>query len=385
MEREKMKGNIVSEHDYDKLFDKVREFKKKQNAQKQRGLNDYNMVNIVRSEAAEVGMHSNVIYSLIDPYGLHYQDDLFLQHFIGDVLGIDDFGSSITVEAEEHTCDNRRIDFTIKSDKYYIGIEMKVDAHDLKHQLFDYYEDLIKKAEDEEEVIIYYLTKNGREASEYSYKKDGKSIEYRQISFEKHILNWIDSCQKEVRNITNLNEAFSNYRSIVEKITNKYHSKIDGMNDFFLKKGNEDIFKLAQEFYVEYDNKAYAELLSLEKEVCDHYGKARKKLTERFFEVELIKYLQSILDDSYKFKGEFNQASKYRITITNTKNSKKIIFYSEHYSTTQDRYQIDDEKNIPTRYRYRYGVKSINHFFENNGEEAKKYYLGLINGSLNFS
>ena len=40
------------------------------------------MVNIVRKENAEVGMHSNVIYSLIDPNGLHYQDDLFYKYLL---------------------------------------------------------------------------------------------------------------------------------------------------------------------------------------------------------------------------------------------------------------------------------------------------------------
>ncbi|UTJ05708.1 PD-(D/E)XK nuclease family protein [Arcobacter roscoffensis] len=46
-------------------------FLSEQEKQKQRGLNDYNIVNLVRKENAEVGMHSNVIYSLIDPNGLH--------------------------------------------------------------------------------------------------------------------------------------------------------------------------------------------------------------------------------------------------------------------------------------------------------------------------
>ncbi|MGR6780340.1 Putative uncharacterized protein [Moritella viscosa] len=55
---------------------------KKQEQQKLRGLNDYNMVNVVRKANQEVGMHSNVLYSLLDPNGLHYQNDLFLSLFI---------------------------------------------------------------------------------------------------------------------------------------------------------------------------------------------------------------------------------------------------------------------------------------------------------------
>jgi len=205
---------------------------------------------VVRSETAEVGMHSNVIYSLIDPHGSHYQGNLFLQHFISDVLAINDFGTDITVQAEESTYEeNRRIDFTIKSKKYYIGIEMKINAHDSKYQLFDYYKDLMEKAKgnkiNEKNVKIYYLTKSGGKASINSYKKDGRGIEYEQISFKKHILKWIDSCQKEVRNITNLNEAFNNYRSIVEKITNQYQRKVMQLKDELLK--DKKLFVLAEE------------------------------------------------------------------------------------------------------------------------------------------
>ena len=109
------------ENKYINFFENIKKFKIKQKQQKQRGLNDYNMVNVVRKENAEVGMHSNVIYSLIDPDGLHYQDDLFLQIFISDVLEISDFGEILSVNAEESTHEQRRVDFTIKSTKYIIN------------------------------------------------------------------------------------------------------------------------------------------------------------------------------------------------------------------------------------------------------------------------
>lgn len=229
---------------YINFFEKIRLFKEEQKKQKQRGLNDYNMVNVVRKENAEVGMHSNVIYSLIDPDGLHYQDDLFLQIFIKDVLEINDFGNILSVNAEESTNENRRVDFTIKSSNYYIGIEMKVDAGDLDNQISHYYDDLKEKAskDSNQEVIIYYLTKNGKDASIYSHNNQ---VKYKKISFEKHILNWIENCQKEVRNITNLNEAFENYKDIVKKITNKYEGRVMSLKNELLK--NEEYFELAKQ------------------------------------------------------------------------------------------------------------------------------------------
>lgn len=240
---------------YIDFFNKVNMFLSEQEKQKQRGLNDYNMVNVVRKENAEVGMHSNVIYSLIDPNGLHYQEELFLKIFIKEVLGIEEnFGKIVSVNSEEITSKNRRIDFTIKSSNYYIGIEMKIDATDLNEQISHYYYDLKEKAshDNEQEVIIYYLTKDGKYASKYS----SKNIDYKRISFEKHILNWINLCQVEIRNITNLNEAFENYKQIVKKITNQYKGNVMPLSELLKEKEN---FILATNIYKNY-NKAAAEI-----------------------------------------------------------------------------------------------------------------------------
>ena len=230
------------DENYINFFEELKRFNEKQKKQKQRGLNDYNMVNVVRKENAEVGMHSNVIYSLIDPNGLHYQDDLFLQIFIKDVLEINDFGDILSVQAEESTNEKGRVDFTIKSSKYYIGIEMKIDAGDSDNQISHYFKDLEEKARKDsgQKVKIYYLTKNGKDASFHSHRE----IEYKKISFENHILQWIENCQKEVRNITNLNEAFENYKDIVKKITNKYEGRVMSLEKELLKKEN---FGLAKE------------------------------------------------------------------------------------------------------------------------------------------
>ena len=231
------------DENYINFFEELKRFNEKQKKQKQRGLNDYNMVNVVRKENAEVGMHSNVIYSLIDPNGLHYQDDLFLQIFIKDVLEINDFGDILSVQAEESTNEKGRVDFTIKSSKYYIGIEMKIDAGDSDNQISHYFKDLEEKARKDsgQKVKIYYLTKNGKDASFHSHRE----IEYKKISFENHILQWIENCQKEVRNITNLNEAFENYKDIVKKITNKYEGRVMSLKNELLK--NEEYFELAKQ------------------------------------------------------------------------------------------------------------------------------------------
>ena len=300
---------------YINFFEKIKLFKEEQKKQKQRGLNDYNMVNVVRKENAEVGMHSNVIYSLIDPNGLHYQDDLFLQIFIKDVLEINDFGDILSVHAEESTNENRRVDFTIKSSNYYIGIEMKIDATDLENQISHYYEDLIEKAlkDSNQKVKIYYLTKNGKDASFHSHRE----IEYKKISFENHILTWIENCQKEVKNITNLNEAFENYKDIVKKILNIKNAKVGTMENKLLEMfdENKENFMIASSIYNNFDQIKY-------------------KIVSDFFSKYLVDYFTSKFNEIEEYKdweitvnmNTLRSPCTYPIRIKKRNSNWKLIF-----------------------------------------------------------
>jgi len=257
---------------YKDLFSLLENIAKKQDGQKKRGLNNYNMVNVVRKATHEVGMHSNIIYSLINPDGEHFQYDLFLNVFIKKVImpklglkKLEDFGEVYSVEAEELTDENRRIDFTIKSDKYLIGIEMKVNASDLKYQVSHYYAQLEKEAEGQN-VYIFYLTKFGTKPSPKSLEiKKGEittfdySKDLKMISFKEHIIDWIDGSLQEVKNITNLNMALKNYKEIVEKITNTYKGNVVSIEDELLV--NKQELKLALQLDKKM-NKIKAKILS---------------------------------------------------------------------------------------------------------------------------
>jgi len=254
---------------YKDFFEQIKKFKNEQAKQKQRGLNDYNILTAVRKPHAEVGMHSNFIYSLINPDGLHYQDDLFVNLFIKYVLKIDDFGKVIKVEIEEDA-NGRRIDFTIKSDKYYIGIEMKIYAYDQNNQIKDYFTSLTNKAkQNNQKVIIYYLTIDGKEASKNSYQ----DIAYKQISFETEILDWLKKCQKEVKNITNLNIAIEQYKDVVKMVIGDYKSPINNFKDFFLNN---------KEFYKLYSNSDVKEKIS-DKKIDEGFNQAKQKLYDDYY------------------------------------------------------------------------------------------------------
>ena len=355
------------DENYINFFEELKRFNEKQKKQKQRGLNDYNMVNVVRKENAEVGMHSNVIYSLIDPNGLHYQDDLFLQIFIKDVLEINDFGDILSVQAEESTNEKGRVDFTIKSSKYYIGIEMKIDAGDSDNQISHYFKDLEEKAkkDSEQKVKIYYLTKNGKDASFHSHRE----IEYKKISFENHILQWIENCQKEVRNITNLNEAFENYKDIVKKITNKYKGKVMLLEDEFLK--NEEYFKLAKEI-----SEAY-------KKAMPEYRKKQINLIIEIVEEKNLQYV-SYLPKNWTAIDILSELS-FRV-IANENDYLIQIFDKEGYGQDVDKLKkevileklINIDNRFKSAYPKVYGAITID-YHDIDKEKLNELLIKMIN------
>ena len=355
------------DENYINFFEELKRFNEKQKKQKQRGLNDYNMVNVVRKENAEVGMRSNVIYSLIDPNGLHYQDDLFLQIFIKDVLEINDFGDILSVQAEESTNEKGRVDFTIKSSKYYIGIEMKIDAGDSDNQISHYFKDLEEKARKDsgQKVKIYYLTKNGKDASFHSHRE----IEYKKISFENHILQWIENCQKEVRNITNLNEAFENYKDIVKKITNKYKGKVMLLEDEFLK--NEEYFKLAKEI-----SEAY-------KKAMPEYRKKQINLIIEIVEEKNLQYV-SYLPKNWTAIDILSELS-FRV-IANENDYLIQIFDKEGYGQDVDKLKkevileklINIDNRFKSAYPKVYGAITID-YHDIDKEKLNELLIKMIN------
>ncbi len=362
--------------EYDEFFEKIKKFKEEQNKQKQRGLNDFNILTAVRKPHAEVGMHSNFLYALLNPDGLHYQDDLFVNLFIKYVLKIDNFGKVTKVSMEEPTNENRRIDVTIQSESYSIGIEMKIYAGDQDKQIYDYYNFLNSKVEkiNSQKVMIYYLTLDGKEPSKESLNGLNK-LHYKNISFKKDILKWLQKCQYEIQNITNLNEAIKQYIDVIETLLGTYQSKITSLSSFIMQ--DKDIFTIAQQFYMQ-NEKNILSLTSIQIDVIKAYEEAREIIAENFFTKKLVKFLRKTLNNTYKIDAISNQEDRYKITIT--KDDKKIIFGSKGYSTNNDYYKIADNINF-TKYRYRFDIKTINDFYMNS-ENVKNYYLKITKKEL---
>lgn len=191
---------------------------------------NFNIFSILNMERNEVKTHSNFIYELLNKNGSHGKGNLFLKLFLKEVLEIKDYGSFEEIKSvqEDLTEEKRRIDFTIQTSNYQIGIEMKIDARDQESQMYDYDEELKKRRQENQNLKLYYLTLDGKKPSENSISKDDNRLNeknYELISFENHIVKWIDLCIKECATSTIVREALVQYLNLVKTITNQSNSK----------------------------------------------------------------------------------------------------------------------------------------------------------------
>jgi len=142
----------------------------------------YNVFSVLEVENKEVIM-CRMLCDLLNPVGQHKKGDVYLRTFLKQVLNINDqrieeYVKDACVYKEYPIIDHyrrteRRIDIVICNDIHFIPIEVKIFAEDQKSQCYIYQEYATKYDKD---AIVYYLTLDGKEPSEYSRKieQDGK-------------------------------------------------------------------------------------------------------------------------------------------------------------------------------------------------------------------
>lgn len=240
---------------YEDFFEKMYDFKQKQERQKMRGLNDYNILTTVLQAHDEVRLHSRMIASFLNTKGTHYQNSLFFDLFI-EILDIKNFNidtRNLTVKNEFNN-----IDIYITDGSKHIIIENKIYAGDQENQIKRYiddtYKDNIQASSDD--IVVVYLSIDREEPSLYSlgdlkivdneiFRDKEKVAIYRNIHYKSGVLAWLDKCKNEIQNITNLNEVFEQYIQVVKKITGNYKGKVMSLKDELLK--NEENYRVAEE------------------------------------------------------------------------------------------------------------------------------------------
>ena len=198
---------------------------------KLRGNNDYNLFLSLLDINDEVRLHSRFIYSLLDPNSLHYQKELFLELFI-KACGLENFG--LDPQSAKVYKEYENIDIYITDDTKHIILENKLNAGDQEAQIKRYIETIQKENSGEADIYVLFLSKKGREPSDYSLsglkieggkilEKNGNEVaKFKAISYDKEIMEWLDLCLDEAGNLANLAAVISQYKNVIEKIYGKY-------------------------------------------------------------------------------------------------------------------------------------------------------------------
>lgn len=241
-------------------FEKAyKEYENKVKERRARGIHDYNVFDVL--EAKEV-KHSKFIASLLNPKGLHYQGDLFLNKFI-EVCGIDDFGLD-TSNAQAYR-EYENIDIYITDGNKHIIIENKRWTGDHNEQVARYIKTIIdKQNKDElseiyERILVLYLTPFDTEIKSLGgidevgkdYLKLGQNqVAFRHISYENEILKWLNKVKIEIVNLTDLNVLISQYEKAVKKLINQGEKMA---NDIIIEQIKRN-YKLCVNIHNEFEN-----------------------------------------------------------------------------------------------------------------------------------
>ena len=173
--------------------------------------------------------HSAFLANLLNPEGTHSQGVVFLRYFLKqldplDCENLEDF----KVTPEAYVGVYGRIDILLEKDDACIIIENKINDEERKiyaehqaGQLNRYYMYAKEKFTDDQ-IKLIYLTPNGRRPSEDSLRgEDGqKPLDVGRVicmSYESHIVKWLEECIKKVVEIDPIREVLLQYQMLVKE------------------------------------------------------------------------------------------------------------------------------------------------------------------------
>ena len=221
------------EKDYKSFFAEFQkaysEYENKVKERRARGIHDYNVFDVLETKEVK---HSKFIASLLDPKGLHYQDDLFLRDFVKICVPKDfEFDTSNALVYREY----KNIDIYITDGNKHIIIENKLWTGDHNEQVARYIQTIIdEQNKDElseiyERILVLYLTPFDYVIKELGGVDEIKNnsliignneIAFKHISYKKEILKWICGIKAEIINLTDLNVLISQYEKAVKNLIN---------------------------------------------------------------------------------------------------------------------------------------------------------------------
>ncbi|HHB95006.1 MAG TPA: hypothetical protein ENK88_07655 [Campylobacterales bacterium] len=373
------------------FLEEYKKFKELKKRQKNRGLNDFNLLTTVLKYSDELRLHSRVIVEFLNPKGSHYQEDLFLEIFL-DVIGLEDWGLDLSIVRIYR--EYKDIDIYITDGQKHIIIENKVHAVDQPCQLIRYINTIV--SENEESLIIsgnmqidnsnlrvFYLSPRAKKVPQghaldkdgYIYFKDEEKLikcdktlklyraKYKKISYQNEIINWLERSKLEVKNIINLNESIKQYIDVVKKVNKTYKGEIVTLKEHVKNKDIDlnlvlDIQKdipillgeyLCEIFEQEIDGfksvndevKVYHKNLIYTKKRCQDWFREKDRDFGSFYKIDNNKLLLIFVGKErihfgiikhHNFKLQTYLKDEFSIPILTYRNWQKIKWYSKSYS-----------------------------------------------------
>jgi hypothetical protein len=277
--------------------------------------NIFQVLNIAEDELK----HSLFLAELLNPKGRHGQGSLFLKLFV-EKVGIDDFDTeSSNVETEKYIgkiseSESGRIDIFLEDkDRKTIVIENKIYAGDMPQQLIRYY----KFSSQYNSKNILYLTLNGGSPSDDSIKSDSlnliKDENFKVISYQSHIVEWLELCRKESVNFPLLREGLLHYINLIKYLTGQSTNK----------RMEEEILQLA------FQSKENLEMIAV---IGNNYGNIKTQFHFRFWETLKEEFknqgLMIELEHERSINSKANLEKNYGYWIPVKEFNKHIIYYS---------------------------------------------------------
>lgn len=263
----------LSEKEIKDFFSSYEIYKAVNDALAAQGVNNYNLFTSLLKKNDEVRLHSNFIYSMINPNGGHCQGSKFLELYL-DTIGLSGFidVSNARTFKEKGTKD-LRIDLLVHDGEHYLIIENKLDAVDQAAQIrryIEYVKESFSQPADSD-IKVVYLSKNKDKPSKESLggltlttgllsgdifpndvtKKDTvQDIQYINQHYHNHIRVWVEKCLDYLSslpagNCSNLLFAFQQYRDVLDMLFLQYKGTLMTLEDHF--SGKKGSLKMAME------------------------------------------------------------------------------------------------------------------------------------------
>ncbi|MCI7582832.1 PD-(D/E)XK nuclease family protein [Campylobacter sp.] len=285
--------------DYKKFLEEFKiafdEHKKRCEERRRRGIHDLNIFDVLETKEVK---HSKFLSALLDPDGLHYQNDLFLREFV-DICELKDFDFD-TSRAKVYR-EYNNIDIYITDGDKHIIIENKIWTSDHDEQIARYIQAIVDEQDEQDEIyeriLVLYLTPFDDEIKELGgiaqinenylltdENYNSIKVSYKRISYQKEILEWISKIKLEIANLIDLSVIISQYEKLVKNLTNQGE-----------KMENKEIFSLIQENH------------SICIDIVENFEKASRDIINDFIKNYLYPKIEAQLKGSEWLLEEFKE------------------------------------------------------------------------------